>query len=155
VADGGTGPIFLRVNEHSLSCAAPHPTHLSSAVWRRSFADSCGTGHGQSFIPRFLCGARVRLPDENGHLAEPMCADHRRAVLFLLLYRQRNEAERRLRWDGQIAVCFQNGQSQIQKFISYYIIVLQETCPTFRALKSGPCTSETCSHSDEMVITAL
>ena len=33
MADGGTGPIFLRVNEHSLSCAAPHPTHLSSAVW--------------------------------------------------------------------------------------------------------------------------
>ena len=32
--------------------------------------------------------------------------------------------------DGQIAVCFQNGQSQIQKFISHYITVLQETSPT-------------------------
>jgi hypothetical protein len=59
------------------------------------------------------------------------------AVLFLLLCRQRNEAERRLRLDGQIAVCFQNGQSQIQKFISHYITELQETSPTFRALSKA------------------
>jgi hypothetical protein len=50
----------------SAGCAAPHTTHLSSAVWRRCFADACGTGHGQSFIPRFLCGARVRLRVKTG-----------------------------------------------------------------------------------------
>jgi hypothetical protein len=64
-------------------------THLSFAVWRRCFADACGTGHGQSFIPRFLCGARVRLPGENGHVAEPLCADHLCAIigaLFLLYF---------------------------------------------------------------------
>jgi hypothetical protein len=123
----------------SAGCAAPHTTHLSSAVWRGCFADACGTGHGQSFIPRFLCGARVRLPAENGHVAEPLCADHLcaiigAAVLSLLLYQQRNEAERRLRLDKQIAVCFQNGESQIQKFISHSITALQQTSPTCGAL---------------------
>ena len=57
--------------------------------WRGCFADSCRTGHGQSFIPRFLCGARVRLPGENGHVAEPLCADHLCAIigaLFLLYF---------------------------------------------------------------------
>jgi len=39
--------------------------------------------------------------------------------------------------DGQIAVCFQNGQSQIQKFISHHITALQKTSPTCRALSKA------------------
>lgn len=141
MADGGTGPTFLRVNEHSISCAAPHRTHLSSAVWVAALLTLAARVMARVSFPAFCAVPeyvfRVITGIWRSRCAPIICVPIIGAVLFLLLSRQRNDAERRLRLDGQIAVCFQNGQSQIQKFISHYITALQKTSPTCRALSKA------------------
>jgi hypothetical protein len=150
----------------SAGCAAPHTTHLSSAVWRRCFADACGHGSW----PEFHSPLSVRCPSTSFRVKTGMwrsrcvpiiCVPIVGALFFFYFdiasfyfdIASENEAERRLGLDKQIAVCFQNGQT---RFRSSFPTPLQKTSPTFRALsKAAPCTFETYLHSDEIVITVL